>query len=76
MAVRVNHEALRALVERSGYTATSLAAEVGLKNHSHLSNLMAGRRRASWELLRQIAHALRVPVAALLADTTEQEDAA
>lgn len=68
MATKVNHEALRAIAERSGYTSTSLARELGLKNHSHISNLMAGRRRASWDLLKAIAAVLKVPVAAIVAD--------
>lgn len=65
--MRINHEALRALRERSGYTISGFASEAGI-DRSHLSNIEAGRRQASPDAIRRMAETLKVPVTALIAD--------
>jgi transcriptional regulator with XRE-family HTH domain len=65
VAWKANGEAIRALRERSGYSTSGLAAELGI-GHSHLSNIEAGRRQPSPALLKEMAGALKVPVVALL----------
>ena len=57
--------ALRALRERSGYTVTRLAELAGTKQ-AHLSNIEAGRRNASPELIASLATALGVDQRAIV----------
>jgi len=57
--------ALRALRERSGLTIVDLARSAGI-SQPHLSNLEAGRRNASPDVVRRLAQALRVPITAIL----------
>jgi transcriptional regulator with XRE-family HTH domain len=65
--MRINPHALRAIRERSGLTTTALAEAAGIKQ-SHLSNIEAGRRQASPELVLALAKALKVEIPAILAD--------
>lgn len=64
--MRINPEALHTIRRDRGVAITTLAETVGLANHSHLSNIEAGRREASADLIRKLAEALNVPVLALL----------
>lgn len=61
----MNHEALRAIRERSGLSITALATEAATKQ-SHLSNIESGRRNASDELIVALAKALKVPIPAII----------
>lgn len=63
----INPSALRAIRERTGLSVTGLASQAGIKQ-SHLSNIEAGRRRASNETVVALAQALKVDLAAILAD--------
>lgn len=65
--MQVNPHALRVIRERSGLSVSELARRAGM-SQPHLSNIEAGKRRASPAALRQLADALRVPLLALLAD--------
>lgn len=65
--MKVNHEALRVIRERSGLSVTALANEAGTKQ-SHLSNIEAGRRNASDELIVALAHALKVSIPAIICE--------
>lgn len=64
--VRINPEALRTIRTDRDVSITRLAELLEMKSHSHLSNIEAGRREASPELIRRIAAALKVEVLALL----------
>lgn len=64
--MQINPHALRALRERSGMTVTGLAQAAGTKQ-AHLSNIEAGRRKASDELILALARELRVDLPAILA---------
>ena len=68
--MQLNGHALRVIRERSGLSVSALASEVGI-SQPHLSNIERGRRRASPEVSRRLAAALRVPLLALLADPDE-----
>lgn len=63
--MQINPAALRTIRERSGYTVTALAAEAGIKQ-SHLSNIEAGRRKASPEVVKALAAALKIELPAIL----------
>lgn len=67
VAVRLNPTALRTIRERSGFTVTALAEEAGIKQ-AHLSNIEAGRRNASPEVIKALASALKCDLPAILAD--------
>lgn len=56
---------IRALSEAHGWKVGELAAALDM-SHSYVSNVMAGRKRASPPLCRKIADLLRVPLAALV----------
>lgn len=66
----INPAALRAIRERSGYSVTALAEQAGIKQ-AHLSNIEAGRRKASPEVVLALAEALKVPTPAILASPSE-----
>jgi transcriptional regulator with XRE-family HTH domain len=70
MAMQVNRHAVRALRERSGLTVTSLAEQAGIKQ-SHLSNIEAGRRKASPEVVIALAKALKVEMLAIVSEPTD-----
>lgn len=65
--MRCNPAALRAIRERSGLTVSALAEAAGIKQ-AHLSNVEAGRRNASPEVVVALAKALKVDLPAILAD--------
>ena len=70
LAVRINPVALRTIRERSGMSVTALAEAAGIKQ-SHLSNIEAGRRKASADVVVALARALKVELPAILADPPE-----
>lgn len=63
--VKINPESLRAIRTRSGWSVGRFAAAVGIGS-SHLSNIEAGRRQASPEVITEMARVLDVPVMALI----------
>lgn len=65
--MRINPAALRAIRQRSGMTVTALAAAVGI-DRTHLSNIEAGRRSASSEVVIALAKALKVDLPAIILD--------
>lgn len=65
--MQVNRHAVRALRERTGLTVTALASSAGIKQ-AHLSNIEAGRRQPSDEVLIALARELKVDLPAILAD--------
>jgi transcriptional regulator with XRE-family HTH domain len=64
--MRINGAALRTIRTDRGVPLGALASRVGLKQHSHLSNIEAGRREASAKLIRALARELQVDVLSLL----------
>lgn len=62
--VKVNPDALRALIEKDGHTVSSFAQKVGMER-SHLSNVLAGRRGASPAVVKAMAATLNVPMSAI-----------
>jgi transcriptional regulator with XRE-family HTH domain len=65
--MQINRHAVRALRERSGLTVTALAESAGIKQ-AHLSNIEAGRRKASPEVVIALAKALKVDLLAIVAE--------
>lgn len=63
--MQVNPAALRAIRERSGFSVTGLAEAAGIRQ-AHLSNIEAGRRKASPEVIKSLAVALKVDLPAIL----------
>lgn len=63
--MQLNPAALKALRERSGLTQTQLADTSGIRRDT-LNHLEHGRRNASDTQIRDLAHALHVPVTALI----------
>lgn len=63
--MQINPAALRVIRERSGMSVTSLAASAGIKQ-AHLSNIEAGRRQASPEVITALATALKIELPAIL----------
>jgi transcriptional regulator with XRE-family HTH domain len=64
--MRLNRYALANLRERSGYSKSALARDVGMSVGA-LADLESGRRNASPSLARRLARALAVPLPAILA---------
>jgi transcriptional regulator with XRE-family HTH domain len=64
-------EKLRTLRERRGMTLHELALALGLTNRSHISNLEAGRKKPSLELIIKIALFFEVTTDQLLLDDLE-----
>lgn len=62
--MKVNPDALRALIEKDGHTVSSFAQKVGMER-SHLSNVLAGRRGASPAVVKAMAATLDVPMSAI-----------
>lgn len=73
--MRIHGPALRAIRERSGLsvTATAIAVtESGVKlGQAHLSNIEAGRRQASPEVITALARVLKCDLLAIVADPKE-----
>lgn len=63
--MQVNRHAVRALRERSGLTVTALAEQAGI-GQAHLSNIEAGRRKASPEVVVALAKGLKVDLLAIV----------
>lgn len=65
--MQINPAALQALRQRSGWSVSKFAVAVQT-THSHISNIEAGRRQASPELILRMAQVLDVPLMALISD--------
>lgn len=65
LSMEINPAALRAIRERSGMSVTSCAAAAGIKQ-AHLSNIEAGRRKASPEVIVALADVLKIELPAIL----------
>lgn len=69
---RVNPSAIEAIMDGRGFSGTELAAACDPPiNRSYISNILAGRRQPSADVARRLAAALKVPLAAILADPEE-----
>ena len=65
--MRINRHAVTAIRTRSGLTKSALARLAGCGAPT-ISDIEAGRRTASPDLIARIAAALKVPLVAILAD--------
>lgn len=65
--MQINTAALRVIRERSGLTVTALAERAGIRQ-SHLSNIEAGRRNASPDVIVALARELAIDLPAILRD--------
>lgn len=63
--MKINPESLRALRERSGWSVTRFAQACGIAT-GHLSNIEAGRRQASPEVIKRMAEVLDLPLQCLI----------
>ena len=63
--MNTNGSAIKALRERSGWKVGKFATAVGISS-SYLSNIEAGRKKASPDVIRKIADTLDVPLAAVI----------
>lgn len=68
--MRLNRFALAELRERSGYTKAAFARALGCGAPT-ITDIEAGRRSASPELVKRMAAVLKVPLPALLTDPEE-----
>ena len=68
--MQINPAALRTIRERSGISVTALAGMAGIKQ-AHLSNIEAGRRKASPEVTKALADALKIDLLAILQSPVE-----
>ena len=62
---------LRILRKQRGMTTQKLAIALGLTNHSHISNIEAGRKKPSAELVIRTARFFEVSTDQLLLDELE-----
>lgn len=69
--MRLNHLALRAIRERSGYTQTKAAELAGL-DRANYAHMEAGRRPGTPPQIKAIAEALDVPILALTGPTDSE----
>lgn len=67
-------EKLRTLRLRRGLTLQELARELGLHNHSHLSNIETGKRKPSADLIIKIVQYFNIPADQLILDSHEVEE--
>ena len=75
--VSINGTALEVIMERTGFTSTTLgAACVPPVTRSYIANIIAGRRQPSAPVAVAIAKALMVPLAAILSDAVAEGSAA
>lgn len=65
--MRVNGVALSELRKRSGLRPSALAHEAGI-SPSYLSDMEAGRKPGSPDVIKRLAEALKVPLPAILQD--------
>lgn len=72
--MRINHQALRIIRERSGYSQTEAAVLAGIDrpNYAHLE---AGRRKGTPAQVLSIANALQIPMTALLGPELDNDSA-
>jgi len=67
-------EKLHILRKQRGLTLQMLAQELGLNNHSHLSNIETGKRQPSASLIIKIADLFNVSVDQLVRDELDLDD--
>lgn len=72
--MRLNHQALRIIRERSGFTQAKAAELAGI-NRPNYAHMEAGRRPGTPEQIRAIALMLDVPLTALLGPERETTEA-
>ena len=65
--MKLNHEALKAIRERSGLTQTDAAKMCGI-DRANYAHLEAGRRGGTPEQIKAIAAALQVSTVALITE--------
>jgi transcriptional regulator with XRE-family HTH domain len=65
--MRIHGPALREIRERSGLSVSALAESAGIRQ-PHLSNIEAGRRKPSPEVIVALAKALKCDLVCILAD--------
>ena len=65
MDVQIDGEGLRAIRILAGWSVARFAQEIGIAP-SHVSNIEAGRRQASPEVVKRMADTLGVPTSTLL----------
>jgi len=70
--LRQNGAAIRSLREKDGWHQPEFARQVGM-SQAALSNIEREKRSARPATIHRIAHALRVPVAAITRDYCETE---
>lgn len=63
--MKINPESLRALRQRSGWSVSKFATACEIST-GYLSNIEAGRRQASPEVITRMARVLDVPLQALI----------
>lgn len=68
--MRINGSAVVAIRQGRGLSQSALSEEADI-GRSHLANVEAGRRTLSPAATKRLAAALRVPLAAILADPAE-----
>lgn len=73
--MRINPAALRTIRQDRGVSLTDLADKVSC-NRAHLSNVEAGRRQASPQLIRELADALKIDLFALLGPENDPAEVA
>jgi transcriptional regulator with XRE-family HTH domain len=67
----LQYRSMRRIRERSGLSVTACAERAGIKQ-AHLSNIEAGRRKASPEVAVALAAALKVDLIDILSDPDKQ----
>lgn len=65
--MQINRESLRIIRTRSGWSASKFAAACEIST-GFLSNIEAGRRHASPEVIRRMAEVLDVPLQSLISN--------
>jgi transcriptional regulator with XRE-family HTH domain len=70
--IRANGAAIRALRAAYGWKPSKFATAVQV-SHGYLTNIEAGRKQPSPEVLRRIADALNVPLAAITSEYSAGE---
>jgi len=65
--MKLNTAALRTIRERTGQSQTGLAELAGI-DRANLAHIEAGRRKGTEAQIVALAHALKVPVTAIICD--------
>jgi len=68
--MRINPVALKAIRERSGFSQAALGRAANV-SQGHISQLEAGEKEPRPEMVRRLAEALGIPIAALVVDTSK-----